>query len=391
MQNNKQDIIFQNLNLENIKDNINKNKINFKVSNPPNQQEIQDIYNNEQYVSYYFPNVNGLNSIDENIFNIDIPKKIKNSNYDEEEQKDKKKNPIIKEDNGNMFISNILKKNSKSNNNSKNNSHKNIFFIKKEEKYKNKMKLKHKEKINNKKLLYNLCQNKKLNNSSLAFEKFIENINNENIFNKKRGSKKIKKNPYLERKIDLTNKKNKISNFEINNNNNMQLNRNKYPMTSSAFRVNPNNNKFMNFFTQRPQSQRPNVINSSIININSMHKNNNNIPNILFNDKINNNYNINNNFDNNIENNFENNYNIKNNIDNNIKNNNIIPNLMNEKESLIMAPNIVNKNEENLEKSSFVPQIFESQNSSIMIGGMEYTTLLVPKKYLGKIRARISG
>ena len=48
-----------------------------------------------------------------------------------------------------------------------------------------------------------------------------------------------------------------------------------------------------------------------------------------------------------------------------------------------------NNNEKNFDNNSYIPQIFESQNSSIMIGGIEYTTLLIPKRYLGKIKAKL--
>ena len=368
MQSNIQENVFQKLNLD-IKENLNKNKTDSKISTPPNPQEFQENENNEQYVSYYFPNINGLNSIDENIFNIDIPKKNISENNKKEEEENKN---IIKDNKSNLDISNNLKKN----------SNKNIFCIEKEKSHKNDIK-QIGNNNNNNKSIYNLYQNKKLNNNSLAFEKFIEKINNENIFNKKRNikkniKKKIKKNLLKEKKNDLINKKNNISNFEIGNCNNMEINksifqgnRDLYQENSSAFKLCSNNNNFMNFFPNRPQSQRPNVINSSIININSTQKNNNNIPNILFNDKINNNYDINNN-------NYKYNY-------------NNIPNIINEKECLPKAPNISYNNEENRESYSFTPQIFESQNSSIMIGGIEYTTLLVPKKYLGKIRAKMFG
>ena len=359
--------VFQKLNLD-IKDNTNKNKTDSKASTPPNPQEFQENENNEKYVSYYFPNINGLNSIDENIFNIDIPKKNINENDKKEEEENKN---IIKDNKSNLDISNNLKKK----------YNKNIFCIEKEKSHKND--IKQIGNNNNNKSIYNLYQNKKLNNNSLAFEKFIEKINNENIFNKKRNikkniKKKIKKNLLKEKKNDLINKKNNISNFEIGNYNNMEINKNifqgnrdLYQENSSAFKLCSNNNNFMNFFPNKPQNQRPNVINSSIININSTQKNNNNIPNILFNDKINSNYNINNN-------NYKYNY-------------NNIPNIINEKECLPKAPNISYNNEENRESYSFTPQIFESQNSSIMIGGIEYTTLLVPKKYLGKIRAKMFG
>ena len=360
-----------------MKDNNDKNKTDSKASTPPIPQEFQENENNEQYVTYYFPNINGLNSIDENIFNIDIPKKgisiSENNKKEEEENKN-----IIKDNKSNLDISNNLKKS----------IHKNIFCIEKEKNHMNDIK---QIGNNNNKSIYNLYQNKKLNNNSLAFEKFIEKINNDNIFNKKRNikkniKKKIKKNVWKEKNHDLINKKNNVSNFEIGNCDGVEFNKNihqgnrdLYQEKSSAFKFCSNNNNFMNFFPNRPQSQRPNVINSSIININSTQKNNNNIPNILFNDKVNNNYDIN------YDRNFDNNNNIyKYNYNN-------IPNIINEKECLPKAPNISYNNEENRERHSFIPQIFESQNSSIMIGGVEYTTLLVPKKYLGKIRAKMFG
>ena len=373
MQSSIQENAFQKLNLD-IKENLNKIKTDSKASTPPNPQEFQENENNEQYVSYYFPNINGLNSIDENIFNIDIPKKSINISENNKKEEGENKN-IIKDYKSNLDLSNNLKKS----------SHKNIFCIEKEKSHKNNI-----IQIgnnNNNKSIYNLYQNKKLNNNSLAFEKFIEKINNENIFNKKRNikkniKKKNKKSLFKEKKNDLINKKNNISNFEIGNYNNMEINKNifqgnrdLYQENSSAFKLCSNNNNFMNFFPNKPQNQRPNVINSSIININSTQKNNNNIPNILFNEKINNNYDINSNFNNN---NYKYNY-------------NNIPNLINERECLPKAPNISYNNEENRENYSFIPQIFESQNSSIMIGGIEYTTLLVPKKYLGKIRAKMFG
>ena len=48
-----------------------------------------------------------------------------------------------------------------------------------------------------------------------------------------------------------------------------------------------------------------------------------------------------------------------------------------------------NNKEKNLDNNSYIPQIFESQNSSLMIVGIEYTTLLVSKRYLGKIKAKL--
>ena len=154
--------------------------------------------------------------------------------------------------------------------------------------------------------------------------------------------------------------------MEINKNI-YQGNINPYQNNFFPFKV-CSNNQIMNFFPNQIKNQRPNVINSSIININSTQKDNNTIPNIFFTDKINHNYNINNN----------NEY------------NKIIPNIMNKKECSTKALNKANNNEENRENNSITPQIFESQ-SSIMIGGIEYTTLLVPKKYLGKIRVKMLG
>jgi hypothetical protein len=48
----------------------------------------------------------------------------------------------------------------------------------------------------------------------------------------------------------------------------------------------------------------------------------------------------------------------------------------------IQKSSIINERE----KKSYIPQIFESQAPSIKINGLEYTTVLVPKKYIEKIK-----
>ena len=37
-------------------------------------------------------------------------------------------------------------------------------------------------------------------------------------------------------------------------------------------------------------------------------------------------------------------------------------------------------------KYSYIPQIFESNAPSILINGLEYTTILVPKQFIEKIK-----
>ena len=101
-------------------------------------------------------------------------------------------------------------------------------------------------------------------------------------------------------------------------------------------------------------------INSNIINYNS-YKNENN--------EINNNFN-------------ENNINIQNNNYNNKLNNNDDYN--SDLNMSKMLPSTMDL--ESTIKYSYIPQIFESNAPSILINGLEYTTILVPKQFIEKIK-----
>ncbi len=76
----------------------------------------------------------------------------------------------------------------------------------------------------------------------------------------------------------------------------------------------------------------------------------------------------------------------------NIENENYINNI-NLKENYKSDFDLTNMQNENFEsdkeekqEKSFMPQIFESQAPPIIINGIEYTTLLIPKVYLKKIK-----
>jgi hypothetical protein len=341
---------------------LNKNKYDYSISTPQDPQDFQDNNDNEKYVSYYFSNTNGLYSIDENIFNIDKPKVIKkesNENKDEQnEEEEEIQSIIIKDENlnigkktNNLDANNISIK-------TKNNIDKKVtFLIKKELPYKKIIQLEENlENTNN--FQYNNNQNYNydydaINNNSLISQKYIQKINKKKYLTKKN----LKKTPFSGKKIDLLNKKTKNNN-SLNPNSNKQEKININKGKNSTFNYQPQNEHYLNYFPLKPQNLRPNVINSSIINFNSNQKNNND------------------------------NLNIDNNNDKKdfCKRNQRV---FNEKENSSKEKNITNDNEKNREKTFYVPQIFESQNSSIIIGGVEYTTLLVPKQIAGKIKSKI--
>jgi hypothetical protein len=120
----------------------------------------------------------------------------------------------------------------------------------------------------------------------------------------------------------------------------------------------PKNNNKINILPISQKVQIPLEINSNVINYNTFSNLCNGINNNIKEKDIyikNNNYNYKQNFK-------ENNYDI---------------NMAKIQKSSI-------KNER--EKKSYIPQIFESQAPSIKINGLEYTTVLVPKKYIEKIK-----
>lgn len=210
-------------------------------------------------------------------------------------------------------------------------------------------------------------QNNDYNKINEKYEYMI-NLNNENKIKKNIRKKKDNDPSISMKKKALTSKKKKISNFNIEND--LQTNRNIYLENFPGFNLNAQNNQYFNFSKKQSKNTKPNVINSSIININSAKKRNKSTQNKSFYDKLN--YNIN----------YKNN---ENELNKNFQNQEI------EKENLLKSSNAANEIEKVNLKDSYIPQVFESQNSSTIIGGVEYTTLLVPKKYLGKIRAKMFG
>jgi hypothetical protein len=120
----------------------------------------------------------------------------------------------------------------------------------------------------------------------------------------------------------------------------------------------PKNNNKINILPISQKVQIPLEINSNVINYNTFSNLGNGINNNIKENDLyikNNNYNYKQNFK-------ENNYDIN--------------------MAKIQKSNIKNERE----KKSYIPQIFESQAPSIKINGLEYTTILVPKKYIEKIK-----
>ena len=343
---------FQNLNnlYNNTPININKSIL----PQPPiykNSFEYNINNNNEQYFPFYTPNIQGLNTMTGNLFNINkdiiigksnLNRGVMNKNIDELKKKE------INEKNGG------------------NENNQNIKFSTKKENPKISHNIQLNENLEYQNKEFNFFDNNFLNNNSYNNYfpnekfKFSQNINNEEKINtKKRINKKLKK-------VGLLNRKTKNNNLKSDDN--KPINKNVYEEIINSFNYKSLNQKYCDDFT-KPQNpnKKTNVINSSIININSNQKSNNNIKNTNFKDNLNN---LNN--------------------DNKDKNlyNRSIQNYINKNENLIKLSNNETNNEKSNEKSCYVPQIFESQNSLINIGGIDYTTLLVPKRYLERIKAR---
>ena len=329
----------QKLNILNKEYNSSK-KSDSIISTPPIFQDYQENKNNDEgNVSYYFPNIMGLSSIDENIFNLEMPKNTKENNNNEKEEE--VKYIIINDDNLNFGMSNQLSKKKIPEKYVK----KNIkFFVKKEE-----------QTSNNKNL-----SNNNLNNYNSNY--FINRKRNKNKNNKLKNFSFIKKNKKLKKK-QLKNKEIKIDNLNIGNKS--QINNNIYKNKNQTLNLEQPNHPIYSYSISEYPNQNINTINSPLFNINSTQNNINNISNINYNNKINNN-------------NFNKNYmglreDMQNLINYNINNS-------------IKYSNISNDNK----NYAFTPQIFESQNS-FMIGGVEYTTLLVPKRSLEKIKYELFG
>lgn len=350
-------------NCRNIENIVKNNKYKSIVSIQPNLQYYHNNNKNNQTLSYYFPTNNGFNSIDDNIFVTDKPKikrQKKKKNMDGEA---KKKYIII-----NTNEKTKLGKSNKTNNNMTNIRNRNTKKKKNinEQTAINNNSIQLEEENNNMFDFYNF-QNNDYNKINEKYEYMI-NLNNENKIKKNIRKKKDNDPSISMKKKALTSKKKKISNFNIEND--LQTNRNIYLENFPGFNLNAQNNQYFNFSKKQSKNTKPNVINSSIININSAKKRNKSTQNKSFYDKLN--YNIN----------YKNN---ENELNKNFQNQEI------EKENLLKSSNAANEIEKVNLKDSYIPQVFESQNSSTIIGGVEYTTLLVPKKYLGKIKSQIFG
>lgn len=333
--------------------------INYKsiLCNPPNFNIFNDVKNKnnkDQYLSYDFKNIIELNPIRENCFNFDNQPNI-------EIFKENNKKEVINKNadklNKKSIIEHLYNKKIK-------------FVVKKENSYINKS-IQLDENIKNKFLELNTFQNNSLYynscNKDFLNEKFKYNqyINNEeNNINKTINKNKLNNFSFPTNKFQLINHKRKHNN--LNPNDNKPINKNVYEEIINSFSFKFPNKKISDFPHSKNGKQKQNIINSSVVN--STQKNNNNIGNIYLKGKFND---------------FHKNNNKKNLYKKSIQydkkeDENLMKKLINE-----------NNNEKNLENNSNIPQIFESQNSSIMIGGIEYTTLLVPKRYLGKIKAKL--
>jgi hypothetical protein len=349
---------FQNL-YEKLKE---KNKIiNYKsiLCNPPNFNIFNDVKNKNnkgQYLSYDFQDTIELNPIRENCFNFDNQTNIKIFKENNKKEVINKNSDKL---NKNSIIENLYNKKIK-------------FVVKKENPFINKS-IQLNENIENKFLEFNTFQNNSLYynscNKDFLNEKFKFNqyINNEeNNIIKTINKNKINNFSFFTNKFQLINHKRKHNN--LNPKDSKLINKNVYEELINSFDFKSPNKKISDFPHSKKGKQRQDAINSSVVNINSTQKNNNNIGNTYLKGKFNG---------------FHKNNNKKNLYKKSIQ--------YDKKEDEYLLKELINENnnEKNLENNSYIPQIFESQNSSIMIGGIEYTTLLVPKRYLGKIKAKL--
>ena len=377
---------------ENLLEKDNNLHLPFTDNFYPSSPLLLDYHNNknsEKYINYFYTNSPYSSINDEIMDKFDFIKPIEKEVKDEVEIK--KENNNIKENNkektenkneeneevkfimidkmneldlGKLtHITSYGCLNSTSNNDKNINKKKNLFIIKKC--------IKKRDPI-----LF--CKNEEIDTNNNIFK------NNENICNKRYDlpsykfsefhiTKKIKKNLKIKKKINLLKKKRKkrrIGNDKTNkellfDNDNMKEN----IRYNSEVKKMTLKEKFKNLKIKIPKIINQNnilpisqqiQINSNIINYNS-YKNENN--------EINNNFN-------------ENNINIQNNNYNNKLNNNDDYN--SDLNMSKMLPSTMDL--ESTIKYSYIPQIFESNAPSILINGLEYTTILVPKQFIEKIK-----
>ena len=254
--------------------------------------------------------------------------------------------------------------NSTSNNDKKNINKKiNLFTIKKYEKKRDSiLYFSNEEKNNNKNILLNkqIKLNKKDRLQKNEFKELGNNkINFMNFLKKKRRKKEKEEKNENNMNLLLDNDYMKENNFkdfyEIKNKNKLSL---KEKFKNLRIKIPKNSNKSTNILPIPQKVQIPFEINSNIINYNSY----NSYKNVYYNEFNNNNFN-------------EKEINIQNNSYNKKINNNIYNYDSN-----------VSAIEKGRTKNSNTSQIFESHAPSIIINGIEYTTILIPKKFVEKIK-----
>lgn len=254
--------------------------------------------------------------------------------------------------------------NSTSNVDKNNNKKINLFTIKKYEKKRDSiLDLTNEEKLDNNNILPNkqIKINKKYNLQKSKFDVLCNNnkIDIINFLKKKRKKRKNEdKEKFKNSRNILFDNNEKENNFRDNDEaikeNKLNL---KEKFKNLRIQIPKNNNK-INILPIPQKVKIPLEINSNVINYNSF----SNLCN-----GINNNINEKDIY---IQNK---NYYYK----QNVKENNYDINMAKIQKSSI---------ENEREKKSYIPQIFESQAPSIKINGLEYTTVLVPKKYIEKIK-----
>ena len=237
----------------------------------------------------------------------------------------------------------------------------NLFTIKKYEKKRDStLDLTNEEKLGKNNILQNkrIKINKKYDLQKSKFDVLFNN-NKIDIINFLKKKRKKRKNDEQEK---FKNSRNILFNNNVKENNygdnDETIKENKLSLKEKFKNLRiqiPKNNNKINILPISQKVQIPLEINSNVINYNTFSNLCNGINKNIKEKDIyikNNNYNYKQNFK-------ENNYDI------NIQKSSI-------------------KNER--EKKSYIPQIFESQAPSIKINGLEYTTVLVPKKYIEKIK-----
>ena len=237
----------------------------------------------------------------------------------------------------------------------------NLFTIKKYEKKRDStLDLTNEEKLGKNNILQNkrIKINKKYDLQKSKFDVLFNN-NKIDIINFLKKKRKKRKNDEEEK---FKNSRNILFNNNVKENNyrdnDETIKENKLSLKEKFKNLRiqiPKNNNKINILPISQKVQIPLEINSNVINYNTFSNLCNGINKNIKEKDIyikNNNYNYKQNFK-------ENNYDI------NIQKSSI-------------------KNER--EKKSYIPQIFESQAPSIKINGLEYTTILVPNKYIEKIK-----